>query len=687
MARSKKIAGSAGTNGRNGHSKRTVLPAREPESRPARGKRSANKPLTISQYLIDRLYSLGIRKMFGIPGDYVLGFYDDLSNSPIEIIGTTREDCAGFAADAYARISGLGALCVTYCVGGLSVVNAVAGAYAEKSPLIVISGSPGLSERGPNVLLHHKVRDFDTQREVFEKITVANTVLNDPLTAFREIDRVIAAVLRYKRPGYIELPRDQADLVPGFPHQPHMPTMQSDKMELAEAVEESAKKLQSSKRPVLLVGVEVHRFGLQDPVIKLAERNQLPICSTLLGKSAISESHPLYVGVYEGAMGLEGPRRLVEESDCVLMIGTFMTDINLGVYTANFDPAKCICATSEDVRISYHHYRGILLEDFVRELSKRTFGCGRREVPTAPAKAREFTPVPKAPVTVVRLFEKINSILTDEMVVICDVGDSLFAAADLRMSRRTGISRPTTRPWVSRFPRLWGQLAPDQEIPPLGVCRRRRLFQMTGMELSTVHRRGLSGVRRAQQQGIHDRAFHQGWPVQRHRELELPQGHGGDRWRVGIRGSYGKRPGKGARRGVGEHRQFQPAQRSLGSLRSQRGDGAFGAPTSRKAETGQRELTAWIARGLTLDIARLGGAFGRSGFGGNRARFDRFFVFIGKNRENPVPRVRRRVRAEHRAIDEPCDRKEQLEPLFSPADAIWIPFRLELRYHLFAMLV
>lgn len=450
--------------------------------------------MTISQYLIDRLYTLGIRKMFGIPGDYVLGFYDELSKSPIEIIGTTREDCAGFAADAYARVSGLGAVCVTYCVGGLSVVNAVAGAYAEKSPLIVISGSPGLGERGPNVLLHHKVRDFDTQREVFEKITVANTVLDDPLTAFREIDRVLAAVLRYKRPGYIELPRDQVDLVASYPHVPHTPTIHSDKMELSEAVEETSKRLAASKRPVLLVGVEVHRFGLQDQVIKLAERNNLPICSTLLGKSAISESHPLYVGVYEGAMGLEVPRRFVDESDCVLMVGTFMTDINLGVYTANFDPGRCVCATSEDVRIGYHHYRGIVLADFVKELSKRSFGCGRREIPQAAEKIKEFKPVPKAPVTVVRLFEKINSILSDQMVVICDVGDSLFAAADLRMSRRTEFLSPAYYTSMGfAIPAALGALCADPKSRPL-VFVGDGAFQMTGMELSTVYRRGLAPI-------------------------------------------------------------------------------------------------------------------------------------------------------------------------------------------------
>src|SRR3954453_6200331 len=93
---------------------------------------------TIGQYLIDRLHAMGVDHVFGIPGDYILSLYKLLEAGPIEIVGMTREDSAGFAADAYARIKGLGCVAVTYCVGGLSACNSVAGAYAEKSPVVVL---------------------------------------------------------------------------------------------------------------------------------------------------------------------------------------------------------------------------------------------------------------------------------------------------------------------------------------------------------------------------------------------------------------------------------------------------------------------------------------------------------------------------------------------------------------------
>src|SRR5215467_3586288 len=175
------------------------------------------KAPSIGAYLIQRLYAHGVRHIFGLPGDYVLGFYDLLSKSKLSIINTCDEQGAGFAADAYARVRGLGAVCVTYCVGGLKVANTTAEAFAEKSPVVIISGAPGMKEREKNLLLHHKVREFDTQKKVFDQLTIASTVLSDPQTAFQEIDRVLHAAIRYKRPVYIELPRDQVSL-PGIPH-------------------------------------------------------------------------------------------------------------------------------------------------------------------------------------------------------------------------------------------------------------------------------------------------------------------------------------------------------------------------------------------------------------------------------------------------------------------------------------
>src|SRR5580658_3399373 len=349
---------------------------------------------SIGDYLIERLRKLGVRHVFGIPGDYVLGFYDSLQKSDLQIVTTCDEQGAGFAADAYARVRGLGVVCVTYCVGGLKVANTTAQAYAEKSPVVVISGAPGQRERQRNPLLHHKVRDFDTQKRVFEQLTVASTLLDDRQTALQEIDRVLHAALRYKRPVYIELPRDMLK-AQGIPH--HKPAdfhETSDPVTLRESLAEAADLLNRAKQPVILADVEVHRFGLQKELLQLIEKSNIPAAATIMGKSVIGENYPFYLGVYEGAMGREDVRRYVEQSDCVLMLGAFMTDINLGIFTARLQPARSITSTSEKLSIRYHNFEEVGFKDFLGGLLKAPLRRRARVKISRPEPSAAFFPSP-----------------------------------------------------------------------------------------------------------------------------------------------------------------------------------------------------------------------------------------------------------------------------------------------------
>ena len=447
---------------------------------------------TIGSYLIQRLQDYGVRDVFGIPGDFVLTFYDQLQKSPLRVIGATREDNAGYAADGYARVNGLGAVCVTYCVGGLSLCNSIAGAFAEKSPVVVISGAPGMEERRNDPLLHHKVRDFNTQREVFEKITVASASLDDPQTAFREIDRCLEAAVRFKRPVYLELPRDRVDARPLYPHVPAVSTQSSDKDALEAALVAAFERLQAAQKPVLIVGIEVHRFGLQKLVIELAEKFQIPMCATLLGKSVVSEKHPLYLGIYEGAMGRQAITEYVETSDCVVLLGAFMTDINLGIFTAHLEPSRCISATSEKLRIGHHHFHDVLFPDFVQGLTQLELKPKKK----TPLPKREAAPATKRsanePVTSASLFEHINDILDDNMVVIADVGDSLFASSELTIHKQTEFISPAYYASMGfAIPASVGVQAANKKLRPI-VLVGDGAFQMTCLELSTSIRMGFN---------------------------------------------------------------------------------------------------------------------------------------------------------------------------------------------------
>jgi TPP-dependent 2-oxoacid decarboxylase len=122
--------------------------------------------MPLGQFLFEYLYRCGVHHSFGVPGDFALPTFAWLEKSKIESVTMTHEPSAGFAADAYSRINGIGLVCVTYCVGGLNVLNAIAGAYAEKSPVVVVSGAPGRKDREKDPLLHHKVKTFETKRRV-----------------------------------------------------------------------------------------------------------------------------------------------------------------------------------------------------------------------------------------------------------------------------------------------------------------------------------------------------------------------------------------------------------------------------------------------------------------------------------------------------------------------------------------
>ncbi|NBW95350.1 MAG: alpha-keto acid decarboxylase family protein [Planctomycetia bacterium] len=451
--------------------------------------------LSIGQYLIRRLSDYHIRHVFGLPGDYVLSFYSMLEHSPLELVNCTREDCAGFAADGYARVHGMGAVCVTYGVGGLSLANSIAGAYAEKSPVVLISGAPGIRERVNDPLLHHRVREWHTQLDVFEHICAASREIVDPATAFRDIDLLLDTAHRQKRPVYIELPRDMVGVVPDQ-IRPYAPARtRSDPSALAEAVKEAVARIERAERPVIIAGIELHRLGLQEEVVRLAEVSGIAIAATLLAKSVVSEVHPLYVGLYEGALGREEVTRFVEESDCVILLGTLLTDLDLGIFTAKLDAAQSIYATTDELRISHHHFHHVLLEDFLQALVEARPKAARRVPPPGPAAAQgTFTLVSDAPITTTRLVRRLDESLDDRTIVVADVGDALFASSELVIRGQTKFLSPAyyTSMGFAVPAALGAAMAePDHRVV---VLVGDGAFQMTGMELSTIVRRGLPVV-------------------------------------------------------------------------------------------------------------------------------------------------------------------------------------------------
>ncbi len=454
-----------------------------------------NEQSAIGEYLLKKLQDYGVDHIFGIPGDYVVQFFDLIEKSPIQHIGTTREDTAGFAADAYARIKGIGAACVTYGVGGLSMINAVTAAYAEKSPLVVISGSPGIKERREGALLHHKGRDFYTQQRIYDEITVASALLDEPFTAFNEIDRVLDAVYRQKRPGYIELPRDMVSIQGQVYQRPSTGGHHSDPETLDAALANAIEFINQSENPIILAGADLHRFGYQNKLLWLTEEKQIPVVTTLLGKSVMPEAHPLYLGIYGGGMSRDEVSMLVETSDCVIILGAFMTDVNLGIYTAKLERSRCLYATSDRIAVGYSTYEDITFGDFIDGLrSPKLQERGDIDLEWVMEVPEPFEIAPDQPLTMHRLFQQLNLLLRENMTIIPDVGDSLWAAADLRLPERAEfISLAYYTSMGFAIPAAIGAQLGKPTSRPLVVVGD-GAFQMTGTELSTTIRYGLNPI-------------------------------------------------------------------------------------------------------------------------------------------------------------------------------------------------
>ncbi len=446
----------------------------------------------LAPHIFELLHQQGIQHAFGIPGDFALTLYDVLAESDIKPIVMTHEPNAGFAADAYSRIRGLGLAVVTYSVGGLNMVNAVAGAYAEKSPLIVLSGGPGIRERQEQKLLHHKVKTFNTQRRVYEEVTIYATILDDPTTADAKIHRALDYAKTLKRPVYLEIPRDMVYAeIEEAEHRPP-PVKRTNPNTLTEALAETLEMLNRAASPVILVGVEVHRFGLQNQIVGLAEKLGVPVCSSMLGKSVFPEGHSQYIGIYNGEVGDPYIRNVVEGSDCLLMLGAFMTDFNLGLFSAHLDPSRTIYVTSEHIAIKYHEYPNVRFEDFITAL------CTSRELPhhdssgITPMKPRVAPS--KGKISMSGLLYELNQFIDSNTLLVTDAGDTMFAADDIQMQEGTSFLYPA-------FYASMGFGVPGMIGAQLADPFRRAIalvgdgaFQMTGMELLTAKRLGLNPI-------------------------------------------------------------------------------------------------------------------------------------------------------------------------------------------------
>lgn len=454
---------------------------------------------TVGSFLFDYLHKMGVTHVFGIPGDFALPTFRWMEASPLKVITMTHEPSVGFAADAYARLNGFGVACVTYCVGGLNMLNSVACAYAEKSPVLVISGGPSPTDRVKDVLMHHKVRTFDTQRHIYEEVTCATAVITDPATAAAEIMRVIAAMQEHSLPGYIEMPFDVVDMpLTHIPAPVKRIAATSKPDNLATMIEDAVSAINKAKQPVIIADIELHRFGLTDQALAIANKFNIPVASTLLSKSIISETHPLHIGVYSGPLSDESVQKYVEDSDCVIMLGAFITDVWFGFTgtSEKLSRKNTMLATNDKMQIGARTYEQVVLKEFLETLvnqpiNKRTLGA----LPKPAEEPQPLNEKEKSEHTTIENFFRILGLhVTENSIITCDTGDALFGAIKLRTKKATNfLSDAYYLSMGFGIPGAIGAMAARPNDRVIAIAGD-GAFQMTGIELSTAAKFGMKPI-------------------------------------------------------------------------------------------------------------------------------------------------------------------------------------------------
>lgn len=335
-----------------------------------------NKTFTVADYLLTRLKQLNVTEVFQIPGDYVKHFTQTLEHfDGVKAIGAMNELDAAYAADAYGRTRGMGAVSLQYGVSTFSALNAVAGAYVERSPVVVITATPGADDRQItkmyNVLFHHSTGNLAADEEVFKHVTVGTLTLSTSAGAPEKIDNLLIAALTHKRPVYIacyqEVWGEPCPKPSSGALQPLTP--KSEPLALENAVAQAWAQISAAKHPLIFAGVEVLRHGLSELLQQLIDASGFLYTTTSLGKSVLDEKGDKFIGTYSDAASIESVRTLVEEVDCFLTLGTIITDDYLWFIENKY--AAMVLATTEEVRAGYYIYEQVTMKDFMEALLLR----------------------------------------------------------------------------------------------------------------------------------------------------------------------------------------------------------------------------------------------------------------------------------------------------------------------------
>ncbi|WP_122049592.1 alpha-keto acid decarboxylase family protein [Asaia bogorensis] len=450
---------------------------------------------TVGQYLAERLSQIGIRQHFAVAGDYNLVLLDQLlTREDTEQIYCCNELNCGFAAEGYARARGAGAAVVTFGVGALSALNALAGAYAENLPVILISGGPNANDRGTGRILHHTLgkTDYDFQFNMAREVTCAAESINEAASAPAKIDHVIRSALREQKPAYLDIACNVANAPCSRPGPiAALLTPACDQSSLDAALERTVSWLKGKKDIVILVGSRIRAAQAGQKAADLASHTGWPVTIMAAAKSFFPETHPSFRGLYWGEVSDPGVQDLVENADALLCLGPVFNDYSTVGWHALPEGPRVLIADPDQVTVDGMSFSGVTLGAFLDGLARTL----PRATPPVPKLAvHRFSPAPADPALALtndEMMRQIQKLVTPETTLTAETGDSWFNA--LRLGLPDGARIELEMQWGHI-----GWSVPSAFGNAIGSPERRHVilvgdgsFQLTAQEVSQMIRHNL----------------------------------------------------------------------------------------------------------------------------------------------------------------------------------------------------
>lgn len=403
--------------------------------------------ITVGNYLLARLEQLGVTSIFGIPGDFNLGFLDLIEDHPtINWVGDCNELNAAYAADGYARVKehSIGVVTTTFGVGELSAINGIAGAFSEMVPVLHLVGVPSTSQQTSKPMLHHTLGDgrYDAYIKAAQQFTHSQAMLHNKNDAATEIDRILIDCITVTRPVYLSLPTDLVHekidserlRIPLTRNQPQNdPQVESYVLDLISSLVKDAK-----GDVVVLVDACAIRHDVRGELNEFVKKTGFPVYAAPMGKTAVDETYERYGGIYSGSISRPEVKEKVESAKVVLSIGSLRSDFNTGGFSYNIPTKRTIELHSGVTKVQFAVFPSIGMKALIPKLAER-LASHRDNAINIPV-PKFVTPVPKedkGTITHAWFWPRIGSFFKPKDVIVTETGTANFGILDVPLPEKS----------------------------------------------------------------------------------------------------------------------------------------------------------------------------------------------------------------------------------------------------------